>query len=384
METSNAIFQPVDSVVLYRAFWLCWQAVGVSTASCKYFCGFYDLLINVSVTIFYPIHLFVGLFLNPSPADLFQNLSITITCFVCSVKHYLLRRKLPQIRNVQALLADLDKRVEGIEEHAYFQEELVVGAKNVLKLFSIAYGGANMAAISATLLSKERRLMYPAWLPFQWDANTFSYCAAVIYQIAGVTIQIVQNLANDIYPPMSLCIIAGHVHLLSLRVAKVGVDAKKSKEQHSHALIECIEDHKKLVRIFQLTQDTLSQPQLAQFISSGLNMCIVLFYLIFYVENVFAYIYYAVYFVSMAIELLPSCFYGSMLIYEFQQLPSAIFKCSWLGQSREFHQNQRIFVQLSMKEIVPLAGGVIGIQLNSFLGTCKMAYSLYTVCNRMK
>lgn len=137
-------------------------------------------------------------------------------------------------------------------------------------------------------------------------------------------------------------------------------------------------------RIFELTQDTLSQAELAQFISSGLNMCIVLFYLIFYVDNVFAYIYYAVYFVSMAIELLPSCFYGSMLIYEFQQLPSAIFKCSWLGQSREFYQNQRIFVQVSLKKIVPLAGGVIGIQLNSFLGTCKMAYSLYTVCNRMK
>lgn len=384
MASSNETFKPVDSVVLYRAFWLCWQLVGISTTRCKYFCGYYDLLINVLVTIFYPIHLFVGLFLNPTPADLFQNLSITITCFVCSVKHYLLRRKLPQIRAVQALLTDLDKRVEGVEEHAYFQEELVVGAKNVLKLFSIAYGGANMAAISATLLSKERRLMYPAWLPFQWEANTCSYCAAVIYQIAGVTIQIVQNLANDIFPPMSLCIIAGHVHLLALRAAKVGADAEKSMKQHTHALIECIEDHKKLVRIFQLTQDTLSQAQLVQFISSGLNMCIVLFYLIFYVDNVFAYIYYAVYFVSMAIELLPSCFYGSMLTYEFQQLSSAIFKCSWLGQSREFYQNQRIFVQLSLKDIVPLAGGVIAIQLNSFLGTCKMAYSLYMVCNRMK
>ncbi|XP_011178699.2 odorant receptor 33b-like [Zeugodacus cucurbitae] len=384
MSSSNPSLQSVNSVVLYREFWLCWHAVGISTAYQKHLCALYDLLINVLVTIFYPIHLIVGLFLNPTPADLFQNLSITITCFVCSVKHYLLRRKLPQIRVVQALLADLDKRVEDAEERAYFEQQLVVGAKNVVKLFSIAYGGANMAAISATLLSKERRLMYPAWLPFQWQASTFSYCAAVIYQIAGVTIQIVQNLANDIYPPMSLCIIAGHVHLLALRVAKVGRDGKKSLKQHNQSLIECIEDHKKLVRIFELTQETLSQAQLAQFISSGLNMCIVLFYLIFYVDNVFSYIYYAVYFVSMAIELLPSCFYGSMLIYEFQQLPSAIFKCGWLGQSREFYQNQRIFVQLTLKEIVPLAGGVIGIQLNSFLGTCKMAYSLYTVCNRMK
>lgn len=248
MAGSNQVLQSVDSVVLYRAFWLCWHAVGISTAYNKYFCGLYNLLINVLVTIFYPIHLFLGLFLNPTPADLFQNLSITITCFICSIKHYLLRRKLPQIHTVQVLLAELDKRVEGADEHAYFQQQLVVGAKNVVKLFSIAYGGANMAAISATLLSKERRLLYPAWLPFRWEASTFNYCAAVIYQIAGVTIQIVQNLANDIYPPMSLCIIAGHVHLLALRVAKVGEDAKKSMKQHNQALIRCIEDHKKLVR----------------------------------------------------------------------------------------------------------------------------------------
>ncbi|XP_017483290.1 PREDICTED: odorant receptor 33b-like [Rhagoletis zephyria] len=384
MVNSPKFAEPIDTVSLYRFFWACWHALGISTEHNKYLCGFYDLFLNIFVTIFNPAHLIVGLFLNPTPADLFKNLSITITCFVCSVKHYLLRRKLPQIRVVQSLLADLDKRVMDADEREYYHCELTVAARNIVKLFSIAYSGANIAAISATLLSKERRLMYPAWLPFNWQANAFTYYVAVMYQIAGVSIQIVQNLANDIYPPMSLCIIAGHLHLLALRIAKVGADKKKTLRQHNQALIECIEDHKKLVRIFSLTQDTLSLPQLAQFISSGLNMCIVLFYLLFYVDNFFSYIYYAVYFVSMGIELLPSCYYGSKLIYEFQQLPSVIFQCSWLGQSREFYMNQRIFMELSLKTIIPMAGGVIGIQLNSFLGTCKMAYSLYTVCNRMK
>ncbi|XP_054744549.1 odorant receptor 33b-like [Anastrepha obliqua] len=376
--------QPADTVSLYRAFWAYWHALGISTAYNKYLCGVYDVFVNIFVTIFYPTHLIVGLFLNPSPADLFQNLSIAITCFASSVKHYLLRRQLPEIRDVQALLAELDKRVEDADEREYFHRELAVGARNVVKLFTVVYGGANIAAISATLLSKERRLMYPAWLPFEWQASAFTFYAAVIYQFAGVTILIVQNLANDIYPPMSLCIIAGQVHLLAKRVAKVGADGKKTMSQHNQALIECIEDHKKLVRIFKCTQDTLSHTQMAQFISSGLNMCIVLFYLIFYVDNFFSYIYYALYLVSMAIELLPSCYYGSILIYEFQQLPSAIFECSWLGQSREFYLNQRIFMELSLQAITPLAGGIIGINLNSFLGTCKMAYSLYAVCNRMK
>lgn len=253
------LLEPVDSVDIYKPFWLCWRIVGIGTPGLnRYLLAVYDLLLNGCITVFYPLHLTIGLFMVPTQAEVFQNLAINVTCIACSLKHYLFRYKLAQIKAVEAIFAQLDGRAVDPDERAYFNRGPKVGAQRVVILFFGAYIGANVTAAASVLLGSERRLMYPAWLPFDWQASAGRYWLAFIYQLVGVSVQIVQNLANDTYPAMTLCILGGHVRLLSMRVAKIGhhgrgqlrpgAQCSRSSAESQAELARCIEDHKQLVK----------------------------------------------------------------------------------------------------------------------------------------
>ena len=135
--------------------------------------------------------------------------------------------------------------------------------------------------------------------------------------------------------------------------------------------------------IFKL-QDILSYGTLVQLMCTGFNISMVLMFMLFYIDSIAGYLYYVVYITAMCVEVYPCCYYGSILLYELDTLPYALFRCNWINTSRKFRKDLIIFTQSTLREIRILAGGIIGINLNSFFGTCKMAYSLFTVMLQLK
>lgn len=110
----------------------------------------------------------------------------------------------------------------------------------------------------------------------------------------------------------------------------------------------------------------------------------VLVYLFFYVDNLFAYAYYASFLLAIAVELFPIYYYGTLLQEEFNNLPYAIFSSNWPLQTRSYRQSVMIFTEVAMRQLTMLAGGIVGIRLDSFFAICKMAYSLFAVAMRIK
>ncbi|XP_023307584.2 odorant receptor 33a-like [Lucilia cuprina] len=373
-----------DSVGVFKPFWLCWRLLGVLSWQRKDITMIYDIFMNLFINIWYPVHLTVGLILLPMHDEIYKNMSITITCIVCTLKHYCIRWKLREILKIMDLFGKLDKRIHSLEERKYFTKYNITIAKLLAKLYFSVYMGANVAALVALLWDSERRLMYPAWFPFDWSSSSGLYYSAILYQFVGVTILIVLNFTNDAFGPVTLCLFSGQVHLLSMRVAKLGYDKKKSAKQNENELNLCIEDHIKLINLFNITEDSISYVQLILFISSGLNICVVLVYLFFYVDNLFAYIYYTTFLAAIAVELFPIYYYGSILQEEFNNLPYAIFSSNWPSQTRSYRQNAVVFGEVALRKITMLAGGVVGIRLDSFFAICKMAYSLFAVAMTIK
>lgn len=239
--------QPVDSVEVFQPFWRCFKVLGIIHNGNKYLYGFYDIFLNITITLFYPLHLTIGLFLDTNQADIFKNLSINITCIAASFKHIFLRYKLPEIMHIEKIFAELDRRILDADEREYFNNNYKITAHRINKLYFAACLLANTSAVLTVVFSAERRLMYPAWMPFDWKNNNWCYMAALFYQIIGVTLQIVQNVTCAIYPAVGLCIFTGHVRLVSMRVEKIGHNPKKSHKQNEQELIECIEAHKRLI-----------------------------------------------------------------------------------------------------------------------------------------
>ncbi|XP_065358776.1 odorant receptor 33a-like [Calliphora vicina] len=368
-----------DSVGVFKPFWLCWRLLGVLAWQKRDFTIIYDIFMNVFINLWYPVHLTVGLILLPMHDDIYKNMSMTITCIVCTMKHYCIRWNLKKIFEIMNLFGKLDERIHSLEERKYFTKHSMRIAKLLAKMYFSVYMGANVAALMAVLWDGERRLMYPAWFPFDWSSSSGLYYLAILYQFAGVTILIVLNFTNDAIAPVTLCLFSGQVHLLAMRVAKLGYDKRKSLKQHENELKLCIEDHIKLINLFNLIEDSLSYVQLILFISSGLNICVVLVYLFFYVDNLLSYIYYTIFMAALGVELFPIYYFGSLLQEEFNDLPYAIFSSNWPFQTRSYRQNVVIFTEVAMRKLTMLAGGVVGIRLDSFFAICKTAYSLFAV-----
>lgn len=60
---------PVETVACFDIFWMCWKLMGISVNSNKWYLTLYDIIVNIFVTISYPIHLTIGIFLVPTLAD---------------------------------------------------------------------------------------------------------------------------------------------------------------------------------------------------------------------------------------------------------------------------------------------------------------------------
>lgn len=236
------------SVSVFKPFWQVWRLLGVYACQQKNFFIVYDVFMNLFIYIWYPVHLIIGLLLLSTPAEFVMNMSMTITCIVCTLKHYCLRFKFQQINEIMNLFAKLDERIIAQEEHRYYITKSVKIARILGKMYFTVYMGANVAALMSVLWASEKRLMYPAWFPYDWKSSLILYYAALVYQFVGITILIILNFVNDALAPVTLCLFSGQVHVLCMRVTKLGHDIKKSLQENENELEKCVEDHLNLLK----------------------------------------------------------------------------------------------------------------------------------------
>ncbi|XP_037958877.1 odorant receptor 33b-like [Teleopsis dalmanni] len=374
----------VSSVAIFNRYAMSWKMLGINTGRNKYLCGLYDIFVTLFMTINFPLHLNIGLLQSKTQGEIISNLVVNVAASACSVKQFILRRKLTKLNELNEIFGQLDGRVIDKDEQLYFQKIMLRDARFLLNTFITIYVSVSAAAILALLMDEERRLLLPGFFPFDWRATNLSYLCAVGYQFVGLSMQVLQNFANDVCGPLSLCMYAGHVHLLSMRVSKIGHNADITPEQNYTELIACIEDYKKLMRMFIILQDTLSSAMFVQFVCSGFNICVAVVSILFFADNLFAIVNAIVLLIAISVEVFPACYYGSMLQLEFRDLPYSIFSSNWVMQSRKFRYNVVIFVEMSLKEVTAYAGGMVRIHIDSFFATCKLAYSFFALIQTMK
>ncbi|XP_017049043.1 odorant receptor 33a [Drosophila ficusphila] len=366
----------VRSESLYKIYWLYLRILAVE--------GNYpyrwilDFIVFFFITFWYPVHLIIGLY-NEPVVKVFRSLYFTIEVFFCSFKFVFFRWNMAEIKVTQNLLLELDKRAESDEERSYFEENSKPVANLITKGYLVAGLLSIVTAAAAGFVTTGRNLMYLGWFPYDVKATALYFWISFTYQFVGSTLSIVQNLSNDIYPPITFCVVTGHVRLLAMRLSRIGKDGKKSSADNTRELIKGIEDHRKLMQIIRLLRKTLYFTQLGQFLSTGINISISLVNILFLAENNYSMIYYSVFFAAMFIELFPSCYYGTLMSMEFDKLPYAIFSSNWSGMDRKYCRSLIILMGFMLIPVDIKAAGIVGIDMRAFFSTVRMAYSFFTL-----
>ncbi|KAH8266662.1 hypothetical protein KR018_007968, partial [Drosophila ironensis] len=382
----------IDSARFYRPFWLCMRALAPTLfEESTPILRVYVTVLHFLVTLCFPLHFLLHLLLQPSAADLFKNLTMSLTCAACSLKHVAHIYHLPEIQEIESLISQLDLFVSGAEELQYYREHVKSGAKTFTRCLYISFGIIYVCflyGVFTLIASGTRELIYPAYFPFDWKQNQFLFSLALGFQVFGILVEGLQGLTNDTYTPLTLCLLGGHLHLWSIRVSRLGFQENGADAEQHRRLLDCIEQHKLLMRFHYLTHRTISLVQLVQLGGCGATLCIIVSYVLFYVPDLLGLVYNLIFFVVVCVQLFPSCYFASVVAAEVQRLPYAIFSSRWYGQSRGYRRDLLVFTQLTLgtggRGRVMTAGGLIELNLNAFFATLRMAYSLFAVVARVK
>lgn len=244
--------QQIDK--LFHLHFLCFRILGLMppTGKYRYIYIIYSIILNIMVTVIYPLHLIIGLFMSSSLSDIIQNLAINLTCLACSLRILVIWLK---FQNIPILLDILKKQYRRIilskEETNYFKNVILKDLLLILKMFLTLYSSSWLLSEVSVLFKGfmgNWNLMYPAYFPFDPHNSTKWYIVAHIYQYVGVTFQIIQGFVIDAFLSLQLGLLSGQIHTLALRAMKLGQDKQKTLKQNNQELLDCIQDHKDLLK----------------------------------------------------------------------------------------------------------------------------------------
>lgn len=118
---------------------------------------------------------------------------------------------------------------------------------------------------------------------------------------------------------------------------------------------------------------------LVQFIMIAIDVGTAMCGLIFYAETTQERFYYISFIFALALQIFPTCYYGSLVEDLFARLHYAVFSSNWVDQSMTYRKNAIIFAERTQRHPKLLAGNLIHIALSTFVANCKAAYSFFTL-----
>uniref|UniRef100_A0A1I8P7S5 Odorant receptor n=1 Tax=Stomoxys calcitrans TaxID=35570 RepID=A0A1I8P7S5_STOCA len=379
--------EKLETKSLFKTQFLCWRLLGMLPPKrFRPLYWLYSLIVNIMVTVGYPLHLILGLFTSTSMYEIIQGLAITLTCTVCAMKTFAIWWRFNDIYTMFDIIKRQDERIRLAEELDYMKQKVYPPIRRLTRLFYTICISVAMFGEISLLLNGVRGswyLMYKAYFPFDVFATQRNYAIAHIYQLIGLWYIVLQNLVNDTFGGAHISLLGGQVHLLGMRVAKIGYDPKKSLARNNQDLVECIRDHLDLLEYRRKVEEVISLYMFFQILFATINMCMVLVFMLLFVKDPFTLAYYFFHCVGLIAEILPSCYFGTILEDEFQKLAYALFSCNWADQSLEFKRNLRIFAEQASRRIFVTAW-LFRINNGTFLIACKNTYSIFALIMNMK
>ncbi|XP_037815424.1 odorant receptor 33b-like [Lucilia sericata] len=377
-----------DVKILFRTHFICWRILGfLPTEKYRQLYIAYALVVNIMVTIVYPIHLVIGLIMSNTLYEVIKNLAIVVTSILCSIKTIIMWLKFLNIEDILDIITRQNKRISlDKDETRYFKYVLLRNLDRVFKMFFILYTSAGVFAELSVLgngILGTWRLLYPAYFVFDPFSNSALYFVAHVYQFIGASYFTLQGIVIDTFATMLMALLSGQLHTMNMRLAKLSGDPNKTKMANNQELLDCIQDHKDLLEYREKLEDVISLYMFLQTLSTSIIMCCTVAFLILFTADVFTLIYYTVYLLATALEIMPLCYYGTVVEMEFQNLTYAIFSSNWLEQDKIFKQNLRIFAETTKKPL-HITSWVFYVNLDTFLFVCKNAYSMFALIMNLK
>lgn len=353
----------------------CMNLIGVHNIRGTRSYDLYTCCMYASIYFFYPLSLVLEIFsVAGNIQNFMENLALVTTVIVCSIKIAMYHWKFGSLNETGDLFDQLDQSLSDQEV-----QQMTKRCKKVSQLLFWVYLMVFLSSIVSIIFFQERRLLYPAWFPFDWMSNDFIYFGLLAYQIGGIGVLILANFISDSLASVLISMLTCHLELLHQRVSSIGWNS--NRDPHSD-LTDCIRNHEIIIELHRIIQKTIHIQFFLQCLVSGLAICSTIVLLTFFVDDYFQRIYFAAYLMSMLAQVFIVCHNGSLFNSQIDVLTTGIYSCNWIDQDQSFKRTLRIFMERSLRSTQFSAAGFFYISLNTFVAIVRTSYSYYAILSR--
>ncbi|EDW78264.2 uncharacterized protein Dwil_GK16337 [Drosophila willistoni] len=363
----------ISKLVSTRAFdhhWILWQLFGMHPPKRKALWHRYYTIYSVVIIsycfIFIPMTLIGQALAATSLASICEAICVAAPDAFEVLKLANVWRIRDQLQESHTIFRQLDKRLSTRSERQVIHGTVRL-AKRIFKATFVVFMILLATGIINIIISKDRILIFPAWIPWDYKKNGDVFLLTVIFNFLGLLMNALCALNNDSYPVTYVTMVAAHLEALSIRASRIGHDRELLERQHRQHLIECIQDHQLILKLVKIMQSTLSMAFFFQFFCTALAQCAAIFFLAYVKTNFSRTLHMIILIVAITNETVFICYAVEVLNQSGEMLSKGIYNCNWLSRPTEFRRDLLIMLMRSQRSTSITAAGLVSVRLNTII-----------------
>uniref|UniRef100_A0A5H2WW20 Odorant receptor n=1 Tax=Zeugodacus cucurbitae TaxID=28588 RepID=A0A5H2WW20_ZEUCU len=310
-----------------------------------------------------------------------STLQAFINAIAASAKAFAVLMYFKRIKNVEPIMKDLDERYKKPHERQQISDCVASCTRLYASIWFIYYLYGNMSILTAIVLHKQP---FGGWYPFLdvIPNPTVHFYSCFIFETCYMYLLLTAQYLNDLFPTLYMRTIRTHIQLLRERVSQVGADPDMSDEEKHQQLIDCIDIHQQILKVVNIVGSICSPTIFIQFSVVAIVHCICMVNIFIFADNLNLMIT-IIYYITVAMEILPTCYEASTLEMESSKLPVSIFHSNWLALDMRGRKLIIFFIRRAQVDVSFVAMQMFKINLQTYLVIAKFSFTLYTFVNEM-
>ncbi|XP_017104074.1 odorant receptor 42a [Drosophila bipectinata] len=363
----------------------CIFLMGVRKPPAKFFLAYvaWSFALNLCSTFYQPIGFLTGYISHLSefsPGEFLTSLQVAFNAWSCSTKVLIVWVLVKRFDEANIILDAMDKRLTQPSER--LQVHRAVSSSNRIFFFfmTVYMVYATNTFLSAIAIGRppyQNYYPYLDWRSSNWHLGM--QAGLEYFAMAGACFQ---DVCVDCYPVNFILVLRAHMSIFAERLRHLGTDPVENQEQRYQKLVQCIEDHKVILRFVDCLRPVISGTIFVQFLVVGLVLGFTLINIVLF-ANLGSAIAALSFMAAVLLETTPFCILCNYLTEDCHNLADALFQSQWIDGEKRYKKTLLYFLQNLQQPITFMAMNVFPISVGTNISVTKFSFSVFTLVKQM-
>ncbi|XP_020815456.1 odorant receptor 42a [Drosophila serrata] len=363
----------------------CIFLMGVRKPPATYFLAYvvWSFALNLSSTFYQPIGFLTGYISHLSefsPGEFLTSLQVAFNAWSCSTKVLIVWALVKRFDEANAILDEMDKRLTQASERLQVHRAVSLSNRIFFFFMTVYMAYATNTFLSAILIGRPPYQNYYPYLDWRSSHWHLALQAGLEYfAMAGACFQ---DVCVDCYPVNFVLVLRAHMSIFADRLRRLGTDPVESHEERYEKLVECIQDHKIILRYVDCLRPVISGTIFVQFLVVGLVLGFTLINIVLF-ANLGSAIAALSFMAAVLLETTPFCILCNYLTEDCYKLADALFHSNWIDEETRYKKTLMYFLQKLQQPITFMAMNVFPISVGTNISVTKFSFSVFTLVKQM-